>query len=278
MNDPATATDDTKSVTAGGSISFPGSDLTANDSAGPSNESGQTLTVTSVTGTADTHGSVSLNSGTVTYTPDVSYSGPASFTYHVCDNGTTAGVSDAQCTDATVNITIGCPTVSVVASNSGASCAGTHVTLFATTPNSGVTFAWSGPNSFSSTLQSPAVTVPGNYTVIITAAGGCTASSSTNVSFTSAPTITGQPADVTGRTGTSVTFTVAATGQSRHYQWMRAHGQGRTDLVGTDSPTLTVTATTRETYFVRVTNLCGTIDSRTAILTVDHTKSHAARH
>ena len=48
VNDAPTATDDSKTVAEDGTLSFPASDLTANDSAGPANESGQTLTVTAV--------------------------------------------------------------------------------------------------------------------------------------------------------------------------------------------------------------------------------------
>src|SRR5207249_5850118 len=78
-------------------LTFPASDLTANDSKGPANESGQTLTVDAVNATASTHGTVSLTAGNVTYTPDANYNGPASFTYHVCDNGTTNASPDPKC-------------------------------------------------------------------------------------------------------------------------------------------------------------------------------------
>jgi hypothetical protein len=66
----------------------------------------QVLTVTSVTATADTHGTVSLSSGTITYSPDTNYNGPASFTYEVCDNGTTDGAADSKCATATVNVSV----------------------------------------------------------------------------------------------------------------------------------------------------------------------------
>ena len=70
VNDKPTAAADSKSVSEDGTLSFRGSDLTGNDSAGPANESSQTLTVVSVAPiTGQTHGTVSLVSGTVTYTP-----------------------------------------------------------------------------------------------------------------------------------------------------------------------------------------------------------------
>ena len=95
------------------------SNLTSNDSAGPANENVQVLTLTSVSSTADTHGTVSLSSGTITYTPDPNYNGPASFTYQVCDNGTTNGAADSKCTTGTVNVTVNtvndAPTLNAIA-------------------------------------------------------------------------------------------------------------------------------------------------------------------
>ncbi len=106
VNDHVSANDDSNSTDEDTPLNFPAVDLTSNDSAGPGNESLQQLTVTSVTATADTHGSVTLNSGTVTYTPDNNYHGPASFTYEVCDDGSTAGAPDSKCATAIVNITV----------------------------------------------------------------------------------------------------------------------------------------------------------------------------
>ena len=67
-------------VAEDGTRSIPASDLTANDSTGPANESGQTLTVTAV-GSA-THGTVSLIGGTITLHADADFNGPTSFTLH----------------------------------------------------------------------------------------------------------------------------------------------------------------------------------------------------
>jgi hypothetical protein len=83
-------------------------DVLANDTKGPANESGQSLTIIAVGSSASTHGTVSLNGGTgeVTYAPDVNYNGPASFTYTLRDNGTTNGVSDPKTSTGTVNVTV----------------------------------------------------------------------------------------------------------------------------------------------------------------------------
>src|SRR5262249_46174875 len=69
VNDPPVAANDAKSMNQDTTLNFPAVDLTANDVAGPANESGQTLTVTSVTATANTHGTVALSNGMVIYSP-----------------------------------------------------------------------------------------------------------------------------------------------------------------------------------------------------------------
>ncbi|MBA2719744.1 MAG: tandem-95 repeat protein, partial [Chloroflexi bacterium] len=78
----------------------------ANDSTGPANEASQTLTITSVTQPA--HGTVAItNAGAdLTYTPAADYNGSDSFTYTVCDNGTTNGSPASLCDTATVSITV----------------------------------------------------------------------------------------------------------------------------------------------------------------------------
>ncbi|MDQ3688413.1 MAG: Ig-like domain-containing protein [Acidobacteriota bacterium] len=106
VNDPPTANADSKSTLEDTPLTFPAADLAANDSKGPDNESGQTLTVTEVSGTANTHGTVSLNGGNVTYTPELNYNGAASFAYKVCDNGTTNSVADSKCANGVVNMNV----------------------------------------------------------------------------------------------------------------------------------------------------------------------------
>lgn len=106
VNDSPVAADDSKSTQEDTPLIFSAGDLTANDSAGPAEESAQTLTVTSVSAGPNTHGTVALDSGMITYTPAPNYNGAASFTYTVCDNGTTSGSLDSKCASAAVNITV----------------------------------------------------------------------------------------------------------------------------------------------------------------------------
>ncbi|HMG36330.1 MAG TPA: DNA/RNA non-specific endonuclease [Blastocatellia bacterium] len=105
VNDPPFAGTDSKSTNMNTMLMFPATDLLTNDDAGP-NETGQTITVTSVSPTPGTHGTVTLSSGVVNYSPDHDFFGSASFEYTVCDNGSTAGAPDSKCATGTVNVTV----------------------------------------------------------------------------------------------------------------------------------------------------------------------------
>lgn len=109
-------------------------------------------------------------------------------------------------------------------------------------------------------------TVSATYTVSATnASTGCSAAMTGNaiVTISSAPTITTQPSDQSACVGSSVSFTVAATGAGLSYQWKR----GTTNLVnggsisGVNTATLTVNPATLANggsdYNCEVTNVCG---------------------
>ena len=80
-------------------------DVATNDEPGPANEAGQSLTYSVQTGPA--HGGVDCTpQGSCTYTPAPGYVGPDSFTYEVCDDGTTNGAPDPRCAQATVSLSV----------------------------------------------------------------------------------------------------------------------------------------------------------------------------
>ena len=68
--------------------------LTGNDSTGPTNENGQTLSVTNVLNAVG--GTVQIVGGHIEFTPDADFNGAASFDYEVTDNGTTNGGADPK--------------------------------------------------------------------------------------------------------------------------------------------------------------------------------------
>ena len=94
-NSNPVAVADARTVRQGHDLRFDARELLANDT----DPDGDSLTVTGVAATADTHGTVSLSRGRITYRPDRRYTGPASFTYTISDGhgGTAIG---------TVNVTV----------------------------------------------------------------------------------------------------------------------------------------------------------------------------
>ncbi|HJU05965.1 MAG TPA: cation:proton antiporter [Nitrospiraceae bacterium] len=81
INDPPVAHPDIKSTVQDTALTFPASDLTANDT-DPDNDP---LEVTAVIAIAETHGTVRLSDGMVTYHPDPGFNGTGSFGYVVSD-------------------------------------------------------------------------------------------------------------------------------------------------------------------------------------------------
>jgi hypothetical protein len=79
-----------------------------NDRRGPNNEADQTLTIHEVSDAS--HGVAGIvaagqpNAGQVKYTPSANFNGDDSFSYTVCDNGTTSGTHDPLCVESTVTM------------------------------------------------------------------------------------------------------------------------------------------------------------------------------
>jgi len=158
------------------------------------------------------------------------------------------------------------PTAS--ASSNSPVCVGSTLTLFG---NGGVTYAWSGPSSFTSNLQNPTRTpvVAGTYTVTVTNAAGCTHTASTSVSTIALPTAT-----VTGSTsicaGTILSLT-ASSGVS--YAW-----SGPNSFTGTGSVISITNASpvNSGTYVVTVTNAAGCQKTASRTVTVNPTPAATA--
>ncbi|MEO8404810.1 MAG: hypothetical protein ABI480_09450, partial [Chitinophagaceae bacterium] len=114
--------------------------------------------------------------GTTTW----SWTGPNSFTstsqnpvITTAGTYTVVGTNAAGSGSATVTVTDN-KAAPVVTATGGALACGASVTLNATSSISGSTFSWTGPGSFTSTLQNPSVSVAGTYTATVTNANGCT--------------------------------------------------------------------------------------------------------
>jgi hypothetical protein len=84
-----------------------------------------------------------------------------------------------------------------------------------------------------------------------------------------APAITSQPASVTVPAGTGVRLSVGATGTSLTYQWyIGTSGVTSNPIGGATGSTQVVTPSSTTTYWVRVSNSCGSVNSASATVTV----------
>ncbi len=124
-------------------------------------------------------------------------------------------------------------------------------------------------------LPSPQVADAGNYSVVITNAGGSITSAVAGLTVNVAPSITTPPRNQTNNLGTTATFTVAASGTaSLGYQWIKNETNSLSDgghVSGAMTSTLTLTAVSQSdvaSYAVAVTNLCGSVTSPAALLVV----------
>jgi hypothetical protein len=82
VNDPPVAHPDRITTVQDEALTFPATDLTANDT----DADGDRLTVTAVIATAETHGTLRLADGMITYLPDKGFSGTGQFGYAISDN------------------------------------------------------------------------------------------------------------------------------------------------------------------------------------------------
>lgn len=108
------------------------------------------------------------------------------YQYRVLVNASGAGCTQAVSSTATITVS-----ANPVANNGGPYCPGQTIQLTGS-PSGMSAYAWSGPNNWTSVLQSPSIelataAMAGVYTLTVTASSGCTASASTTVSVLAAP-------------------------------------------------------------------------------------------
>jgi beta-lactamase superfamily II metal-dependent hydrolase len=248
----------------------------------PANVTAGTSFNVAVTALDASNATVTGYAGTVHFTSSSAGTLPADYAFVAGDNGThtfsvtltTSGSQSITAGDGTItgstNTTVACPALSVTASNSGPVCAPNTVTLGATSPNSGVTYSWSGPGGFTSSSQNPTgITTSGLYTVTINNGIGCTATSSTTVVINPTPSaVITAPASVCSNTTGNVASVPAG---ATTYAWSITNGT-ITGGAGTNSITFTAAATGNVGIAVTVTSgACSASSSRSIPITTSPT-------
>jgi hypothetical protein len=207
--------------------------------------------VASNNGPACDGSTITLNASTITGA-SYNWTGPNGFTSS--NQNTTTTVAGTYSVTATVN---GCASTassttivnnaipsSPTASNNGPACEGSTVTLDASTIT-GASYNWTGPNGFTSAVQSPTTAVAGTYSVTATVNGCTSAASSTTVVFNTLPTAPTASNNGPVCEGSTINLS-ASTITGATYSWTGPNGftssnqNTTTTVAGTYSVTATV--------------------------------------
>ncbi|MHB8108280.1 MAG: tandem-95 repeat protein, partial [Candidatus Cryosericum sp.] len=105
VNDAPVAVPDVFTMSEDSVLTLTPSQLLSNDLKGPSNESGQALTLLGV-GATPVNCSVSLDADTITVHPATDFNGTVTFDYTIQDNGMTAGSPDFRTASDLVTVTV----------------------------------------------------------------------------------------------------------------------------------------------------------------------------
>jgi len=183
------------------------------------------------------------------------WTGPGGFTSNVANPTISAGglytviATDPAngCTardTATVNANFNPPTVT--GTGGRITCTAASVTLNATASPASVTFAWTGPGGFSSTIRNPSVTTAGVYTITVTNPNnGCTASDTAVVRLDTARPVVRTTGGTITCSSPSVVIVASATPTGVTYAWTGPGGftstipNPRVSVAGTYTVTVT---------------------------------------
>lgn len=170
------------------------------------------------------------------------------------------------------------PSIATQSSDTGSPAGGT-VELVVAATGQDLTYQWftgnSGdtgspiPGATSASYQTPPVNSNTNYWVRISNTYGSADSQTIQVVLITKPIITLPPASQTAAPGESAAISISASGQFLTYQWYRGPSADTSSPVpgATGSSLVTAPVQTNLSYWVRVNNAAGSIDSQSVTVT-----------
>ncbi|MFN0013413.1 MAG: choice-of-anchor V domain-containing protein [Saprospiraceae bacterium] len=200
--------------------------------------------------------SVTLMATTNAGSPTFAWSGPNGFmstqqnpsantagTYTVVVTNTANGCTKTATASVTQNVTQ--PSASAIAET--LTCADTLAQITTTTNANPGTFAWSGPNGFTSTTQNPNVPTAGTYTVVVTSGtNGCTNTATVAVTQNNTPPTASATAETITCADTLAQITTTTNASPAAFAWTGPNGF----MSATQNPNVPAAGT----YTVVVTN------------------------
>ena len=200
------------------------------------------------------------NGGTNVGTNSATYTSTTLANWDVITCEMTSSLANfSSATSAEIEMTVNASPTATASSNSSI-CTGTSLNL---TGGGEGTYAWSGPNSFSSTAQSPTiagatVAASGSYTLTVTGANNCTSTATTSVTVNPLPTASAS-SNSPICAGTSLNLTG---GGGTTYAWSGPNGFTST----AQSPSIAnATVAASGVYTLTVTTSCGTNTVTTSV-------------
>lgn len=182
--------------------------------------------------------------------------------------------------DATITVTTACPNPAITSQPQSATItSGQSRTLtVSATSATAITFQWfrgvrpdtSNPvGGNAASFETGPLTSSTSFWVRLTNACGSTDSQTATVTVCTPPSITAQPANQTITAGQTATLSATASGTApRTLTWFQGLSGNTSTPVGSGSQFVTPILTATTSFWVRVQNNCGAINSSTATITV----------
>jgi Lamin Tail Domain/Calx-beta domain/PKD-like domain/Immunoglobulin I-set domain len=183
---------------------------------------------------------------------------------------------------ASANVTINPATAITATPQALTVCTGQSATFSVTAIGTNLTYQWRKGSTNIANETNPTFTLlavttadAGSYSVVVTGDCGVVTSTAVSLTVTTAPTVTTQPTTQVVAPGATPSFTAAASGTApitRQWQVSTDNGAAWADIPGATAATLTLPAATLaengKQYRVQFTNVCGTVNSNAALLSV----------